>query len=54
VRTSGEQRISGFLLWQAAYSEFLFLKKYWPEFEEMDVVGIIDEYNNRKRRFGGN
>ena len=54
VRTSGEQRISGFLLWQAAYSEFLFLKKYWPDFEEMDVAHIIDEYNERQRRFGGN
>ncbi|PIR92914.1 di-trans,poly-cis-decaprenylcistransferase [Candidatus Falkowbacteria bacterium CG10_big_fil_rev_8_21_14_0_10_43_10] len=54
VRTSGEERISGFLLWQAAYSEFLFLKKYWPDFEEMDVINIIDEYNKRERRFGGN
>ncbi len=54
VRTSGEERISGFLLWQVAYSEFLFFKKYWPEFEEQDVVKIIEEYNNRERRFGGN
>jgi undecaprenyl diphosphate synthase len=54
VRTSGEQRISGFLLWQAAYSEFFFMKKHWPEFEETDVDIILNEYNNRQRRFGGN
>lgn len=53
VRTSGEQRISGFLLWQAAYSEFFFLKKYWPDFEERDAEIIIDEYGERERRFGG-
>lgn len=53
VRTSGEQRLSGFLLWESAYSEFLFLKKYWPDFEKSDVDLIIDEYNNRQRRFGG-
>lgn len=53
VRTSGEQRTSGFLLWQSAYSEFLFLRKYWPELEESDVAGIIDEYQRRQRRFGG-
>ena len=52
VRTGGEQRLSNFLLWQAAYSELLFLKKYWPDFEELDVVSIIDEYNNRQRRYG--
>jgi undecaprenyl diphosphate synthase len=53
VRTSGEQRISGFLLWQAAYSEFMFMKKFWPDFEERDVEAIINEYNERERRFGG-
>jgi len=53
VRTSGEQRLSGFLLWQAAYSELFFLKKYWPEFERDDVDLIIREYNKRDRRFGG-
>ena len=52
VRTGGEQRLSNFLLWQTAYSELLFLKKYWPDFEELDVVSIIDEYNNRQRRYG--
>jgi len=54
VRTSGEQRLSGFLLWQAAYAELIFLKKYWPDFEESDVETIIEEYSSRKRRFGGN
>jgi len=52
VRTSGEQRISGFQLWQSAYSEFIFLKKYWPDFESADVDFVMEEYNNRKRRFG--
>lgn len=54
VRTSGEQRISGFMLWQSAYSELLFIKKYWPDFEESDVKIILDEYAKRNRRFGGN
>lgn len=54
VRTSGEQRLSGFLLWEAAYSELMFMEKYWPDFEESDVDIIINEFNNRKRRFGGN
>lgn len=52
VRTSGEQRLSGFLLWQSAYSELMFLKKYWPDFEESDVESVLDEYDKRKRRFG--
>ena len=54
VRTSGEKRTSGFLLWQASYSEFLFIEKHWPDFEESDVEYILDEYSKRKRRFGGN
>ena len=53
VRTSGEQRLSGFELWQGAYSELFFLEKYWPEFEESDVDLILEEYVSRKRRFGG-
>lgn len=53
VRTSGEQRLSGFLLWQSAYSELLFLNKYWPDFEQADVEIILEEYNKRKRRMGG-
>lgn len=53
VRTSGEQRLSNFMLWRADYSEFLFLKKYWPDMTKEDVVDIIKEYNHRQRRFGG-
>ncbi|MDD5031421.1 MAG: polyprenyl diphosphate synthase [Patescibacteria group bacterium] len=53
VRTSGEERLSSFQLWQSAYSELFFMEKYWPEFEEKDVDLIIEEYAGRKRRFGG-
>jgi undecaprenyl diphosphate synthase len=53
VRTSGEQRISNFMLWRTAYSEFLFLDKYWPDMTKEDVTSIIEEYNRRSRRFGG-
>lgn len=53
VRTSGEQRLSNFMLWRAAYSELLFLKKYWPDMTKQDVTDIIKEYNRRQRRFGG-
>ncbi len=53
VRTSGEQRLSGFLLWQSIYSEFIFLKKYWPDFETSDIDFILDDYSKRKRNFGG-
>lgn len=53
VRTSGEQRISNFMLWRIAYSEFLFLKKYWPDMTTKDVQGVIREYRRRQRRFGG-
>ena len=52
VRTSGEERISGFQLWRAAYSEFLFLDKYFPDMELSDLDDIIAEFNSRKRRFG--
>ncbi len=52
IRTSGEQRLSGFQLWQSAYSEFIFLKKYWPDFEQADVDFILEEYAARTRRFG--
>ncbi|MEA1962966.1 MAG: polyprenyl diphosphate synthase [Patescibacteria group bacterium] len=54
IRTSGENRLSGFLLWESAYSELLFLKKYWPDFEKKDVEFVLNEYANRNRRFGGN
>lgn len=53
VRTSGEQRLSDFMLWRSAYSEFIFLDKFWPEMTADDVTGILEEYNKRERRFGG-
>lgn len=53
VRTSGELRLSDFMLWRAAYSEFLFLDKFWPEMTKDDVTAIIEEYSRRGRRFGG-
>ena len=52
IRTSGEARLSGFLLWQAAYSEFVFLDVYWPEFRKIDLFRAIRTYQRRKRRFG--
>ena len=53
VRTSGEQRLSNFMLWRAAYSEFLFLDKFWPDMTKHDVASILEEYSRRSRRFGG-
>ena len=53
VRTSGEKRLSNFMLWRAAYSEFLFLDKLWPDMTKEDVTAIIKEYSKRNRRFGG-
>lgn len=53
VRTSGEKRLSNFMLWRAAYSEFIFLDKMWPEMTKDDVDAIIKEYARRHRRFGG-
>lgn len=53
VRTSGEERLSGFLTWQSAYSELFFIKKYWPDFEESDVDVVLREYAERQRKFGG-
>lgn len=52
IRTSGEQRISNFLLWQLAYTELYFTDKYWPEFGESDLVSAIEEYQKRDRRYG--
>jgi len=52
VRTSNEQRLSGFLTYQSSYSEFAFLNKYWPQLEEADVDKVITDYDNRDRRFG--
>lgn len=53
VRTSGEQRLSNFMLWRAAYSELMFLEKCWPDMTKDDVTAIIKEYTRRGRRFGG-
>ncbi|MCK4744483.1 di-trans,poly-cis-decaprenylcistransferase [Candidatus Parcubacteria bacterium] len=53
IRTSGEQRLSGFLLWQSPYSELYFPKVCWPDFSEKDLDEAIEWFNNRKRRFGG-
>ena len=52
VRTSGEQRLSGFMLWRAAYAELLFLDKNWPEMTKADVTDILERYAQRQRRFG--
>lgn len=53
VRTSGEQRLSNFMLWRAAYSELLFLDTQWPDMTKADVTAILEEYSRRQRRFGG-
>lgn len=53
IRTSGEQRISNFMLWRIAYSEFYFTDKFWPEFHPADLQIALDDYANRSRRFGG-
>lgn len=53
VRTSGEQRLSNFMLWRSAYSELLFLEKNWPDMTKQDVTDILTEYKRRGRRFGG-
>ena len=53
IRTSGEQRLSNFLLWQAAYSELVFTPVYWPDFDRAALEAAIDEYRRRERRLGG-
>lgn len=53
LRTSGEQRISNFLLWQMAYTEFVFLETLWPDFSERDFAQVVSEFHRRERRFGG-
>ena len=53
IRTSGEQRLSNFLLWQAAYSELVFIPTFWPEFDRAALEAAILEYRRRDRRFGG-
>ena len=52
VRTSGEERISGFMLWRASYAEFMFMEKFFPEMNAEDVTEIVKEYDSRSRRFG--
>lgn len=53
IRTSGEERLSNFLLWQLAYAEFYFTDVYWPDFNKAELVRAIEYYNGRDRRFGG-
>ena len=53
IRPSGELRISNFLLWQSAYSEFVYMNVLWPDFKEKDLDQAIEEYHRRNRRFGG-
>ena len=53
IRTSGEMRLSNFLLWQASYAEFYFTKKHWPAFKEKDLIKAFKDFNKRQRRFGG-
>ena len=52
IRTSGEQRVSNFLLWQLAYAEMMFVEKYWPDFAGEDLVAAVAEFRRRDRRFG--
>jgi undecaprenyl diphosphate synthase len=53
IRTSGESRLSNFLLWQCAYSEFYFTERLWPDFDKTDLEKALLSYQNRERRFGG-
>jgi len=53
IRTSGEQRLSNFLLWQSAYSELVFVPTFWPDFDRAALESAIAEYHRRERRFGG-
>jgi len=52
IRTSGEYRISNFLLWQSAYSEYVFVKCNWPDFNKKQYLNTLKTYENRERRFG--
>ncbi len=53
VRTSGEHRVSNFLLWQSAYAEFVFVNAYWPDFGRKEMYEAVEEFQRRNRRFGG-
>lgn len=53
IRTGGEKRLSNFLLWQASYSEFYFTDVLWPDFTEKDLKEAVEDYNSRRRRYGG-
>jgi undecaprenyl diphosphate synthase len=53
IRTGGEQRISNFLLWQCAYTEFIYLPEYWPEFDAASLARAVETFRARDRRFGG-
>ena len=52
IRTSGEHRLSGFMLWQASYAEFYFPKVHWPDFTEKELDKALEEFQKRNRRFG--
>lgn len=52
IRTSGEKRLSGFMPWQSAYSEFYYCKKLWPDFSKKDFIAALKDYGKRKRKFG--
>ena len=53
VRSSGEQRISNFLIWQSAYAELVFVNKFWPDWDRRDLWAAVERYASRDRRFGG-
>ena len=53
IRTSGELRVSNFLLWQISYAEIVIFKKFWPDFHQTDLNEAVQEYARRHRRFGG-
>jgi len=53
IRTSGEERLSNFLLWQLSYAEFIFVPEFWPDFRDEAFQRALDEYGNRQRRYGG-
>ena len=52
IRTGGEMRVSNYLLWQIAYSEFLVTKQFWPDFDEQSLADAVMEFNHRQRRYG--